>query len=144
MAGPCCEFTGADIGNSVPIITIISGTAAVSGVVITADPCAGFSDTYSDTYDDCAEGGSMTYAEYALDDVPAGHTLIIDAHERTVRLFESSTNQIVGGMDALSFLGLFDWIEAAGGCCARICANTDGATINAETTITVDVHDREL
>lgn len=97
----------------------------------------------SDSYDDCTSG-TMSAAEYLIESIPAGHTLVIDAHEKTVRVYQDGTNTVVGGMDALSFIGLFDWITAAGECCVSLCVDAENGLVNSNTTITANTYDREL
>lgn len=152
MASPCCEFTGPLlVGDTVPIITISAGTGGdVSGIFIQAEGCdCSYSDTYADMYCDVTEGGTypngrITDTEYEVLNIPAGHELVIDAVARTVRILESGTNNQVGGLDALAWEGLFEWIEAAKGGCQRVCIDSTTASVNADTTASVVTRDREL
>lgn len=158
MALLCCEFTAPImLGDSVAVVTIEAGTPLdMENVVVVAEGCSfgtdncAYQDTYDDVYCDITNGGAVPNARVPnvtlnIDLLPAGHVLTIDAVERTVVVTQDGTQ--VGGVDAVSFIGLLPWIEAARGGCARVCIDaTDWATavVNADTTVSVDVYDREL
>lgn len=150
----CCEFTSPImIGDSVAVITINAGSPdVVNDIAIYAEGCdCGYSDTYDDEYCDASEGGSFPNARitdtiYTLDELPAGHSLIIDAVERVIKVIvtDSDPEVQIGGLDALEFSGVFQWIESAFGGCQRVCIDGSDAHVNADTTIEVETYDREL
>lgn len=155
----CCEFQAPIlVGDTAAVITIRAGSPDfVDDIVIRAEGCddgagnnCAYEDIYDDVYCDATEGGvypnaKVSDVEYTINQIPPGHDLVIDAVERTVKLVESGTNHQVGGLEALSFNGLFEWIEASGGGCMRICIDATEAHTNADTVIvSVETLDREL
>lgn len=107
------------------------------------------SDVYSDRYCDVEEAGAfpgatITDLSYTISDMPANHTLVIDAAEESVTLTNDNTGKQVGGIDVLDWIGLFEWIRAAKSGCQRICVGIDGATINeGSTDVKIETIDRE-
>jgi len=162
MALECCEYIAPLLlGDEVAVITINAGTPdAVSGIVIYAEGCddgtnnCGYQDTMEDIYCDVTSGGAtpnarVTDTVYEITNIPPNHTLVIDAVDRTVKLVQTGTNNQVGGIDAIAFMGLFDWIEAAKGGCQRVCFDAAAANTNpggggeTATTVMVETIDRE-
>lgn len=75
--------------------------------------------------------------------LPANRTLRVDAARREVTVTETSSGLVVGGMDALTFTGLFRWIEV--GACTTVCVTVGGGTFtDGDTTVTVTTVAREL
>ena len=157
MALECCEYIAPLLlGDEVAVITINAGTPdAVSGIVIYAEGCdCSYADLYEDLYCDVTEGGAVPNARitdtiYEITNIPPNHTLVIDAVDRTVKLVQTGTDNQVGGIDAIAFMGLFDWIETAKGGCQRVCFDPQAANTNpggggeTATTVMVETVDRE-
>lgn len=138
------------LGDKAAIITINAGTPdAVNDIVINAEGCeCAYQDLYEE-YCDPTEGGqypnaSIVDTEYTITNIPAGHSLVIDAVAREVKLLETGTTNQVGGLESLTFMGLFDWIEAARGGCVQICLDGSGAHTNPDTTIDIETFSKEL
>lgn len=133
------SYVSSCTGETAAIVTIYSGTAAIDGLVIRAEDCAGYSDTYVDNY----SFAGNAWAEYTVVDLPADSTLVIDASNETVRATDSSGNSI-GGVEFLEWMGPFRWIRSTN--CVTQCVYSDatGATVNGSTTVMVETVDREV
>ena len=148
----CCSFDSpVGVGDAAAVIIIRSGSPdAVSGLTIYAEGCeCHFSDDYSDSYCDPTEGGAfpsaaITDTEYTIDEIPANSILTIDAAERRVTLTDNAERVQSSDIDALDWSGLFEWIEATKGGCQSICIDVLGAVTNADTTVEINVYEREL
>lgn len=169
----CCEFTSPIVlGDTVSVITINAGSGdTVTDITIYAEGCGdgtnncSYQDIYSgvacgppgsgctvpgtDIYCDLTEGGTLPNAMvtdtiYEITQIPAGHSLIIDAVERTVRLMQTGTNNQIGGLETLEFTGLFEWITSSGGGCINVCIDGSEAATNPDTTVLIETVDREL
>lgn len=153
----CCEFTSPIVlGDTVSVITINAGSGdTVSDITIYAEGCGdgtnncSYQDIYTDIYCDLTEGGTLPNAMvtdtiYEITQIPAGHSLIIDAVERTVRLMQTGTNNQIGGLETLEFTGLFEWITSSGGGCINVCIDGSEAATNPDTTVLIETVDREL
>jgi hypothetical protein len=120
------------------ILTIVAGTADVTGVNVFFEPCPGYSDPYP-TYDEYDKNvvGSQTYAEFTVSDIPAGSTLTVDAAQRTVRV-EDSSGRLIGGFDALTFRGAWRWMDAYNGADAEVHVDATGAAVNGATSVRIE------
>jgi len=99
----------------------------------------------SDTYCDVTEGGvypnaSITDTEYRIADLPANSMLVIDAVEEKVTLTDDEGMVQTGGVEALEWAGIFEWIRAAKGGCQRVCVDVGAGSADVE----ILVYDREL
>jgi len=99
----------------------------------------------SDTYCDVTEGGvypnaSITDTEYRIADLPANSMLVIDAVEEKVTLTDDEGMVQTGGVEALEWAGIFEWIRAAKGGCQRVCVDVGSGSADVE----ILVFDREL
>lgn len=140
------------VGDVAAVITISSGSPdPVTGIVLTSEGCGcSYSDSYA-TYDpvycDLTQGGDFPSAQavstqYTIESIPPNCELIIDAVEGTVRVVQGSEQ--VGGLDALSFEGLFEWMLASRGACMSVCADDSAADVNSDTTVKIESYVREL
>jgi len=125
VTGP--EWTG-DVAVVVEVVT----GAGVDGLTVSAAvPVAGECPT--------------DRAPFAFCTVTLGpnRSLRIDSARREVTVTETSSGLVVGGMDALTFDGLFRWIEA--GACTTVCVTVGGGSFtDGDTTVTVTSVAREL
>jgi len=142
--GTCCEFAGPGIGDSSPVITVTTGGSAATDVTIWAEGCeCGYTDIYGE-YCDVTEGGvypnaSITDTEYRIADLPANSMLVIDAVEEKVTLTDDEGMVQTGGVEALEWAGIFEWIRAAKGGCQRVCVDVGSGSADVE----ILVYDRE-
>jgi len=147
-----CEFRAPiQIGDAAAVITVSAGSPDdVNDIFIFAEGCdCGYADLYEDSYCDTTEAGSVPNARvtdfgFEITRVPANHDLVIDAVERSVKLVGAGTDVQAGGLDVLSWAGVFEWIEAALGGCQRVCIDLTTAHTNADTRITVETYNRDL
>lgn len=115
------------------ITTPLSPVAAKLGVRITlfaGTPNPLSAVTIKAYLGDCPPAG-VAVASYTVT-LAAGHTLIIDSSNRTV------TDNGIGGLGALTWSGVFPWIEVCPG--QAICVSIDPTlgAVNANTTVSVE------
>lgn len=117
-------------------ITVRAGVVGspIGGIVISAAPTTGGA---------CPSASADTIS-YTVDRLLAGEELVIDPVTRTVTVTQAATGQASSGWEALSFSGLFQWIEAIGD--EQLCITIDGtaATLNAGTLVGVEQIPMEL
>lgn len=115
-----------------------------------AEGCdCGYVDIYDDIYCDPTEGGAFPGAmisdfSFTITDMPPNSILTIDSAEQSVSLTDITGNVYGSQFEVLDWHGLFEWITASRNGCERICVDTDGATLNGDTEISVSTYDREL
>jgi hypothetical protein len=136
----CGEITGAAGKTTAGKLTIVAGTADVTGLHIYGEPCAGYTDTYSDIYDPYL-AGSGTIVNLLVGTLPAGSTFVLDGIDHTATLTDSS-GHVIGGLDLLSAIGPFAWPEVTNG--AVMCLCVVAGTVNAGTKVTVEAADLSL
>jgi len=136
----CGTITGAGGKTTAGRLTIVAGTSAVSGLEIFGEPCAGYTDTYSDTYDPYL-AGSGTIVDLLVGTLPAGSTFVLDGISHTATLTDSA-GRVIGGLDRVSPIGPFEWPEVTNG--AVMCLCVVAGTVNGSTTISVEAADRSL
>ncbi len=138
----CGTITGAAGKTTAGRLTIVAGSANVTGLEIFGEPCAGYTDTYSDTYDPYL-AGSGTLVDLLVGTLPAGSTFVFDGITHTATLTDSS-GRVIGGLDVLTpSPGCpFAWPEVTNG--AAMCLCVAAGTVNGSTRITVEAADRSL
>jgi hypothetical protein len=119
------------------IVTIIAGSSDISDVDVYFEPCQGFVDNYSDSYDPEVPAGDMTYADFRVETLAAGYTLVVDSVQRTVVVTDDA-GHVVGGFDALSYLGAWRWMEASGGVSAEAHVDAGSGVVNGATTVRIE------
>lgn len=145
-----CDFDAPEVlGDTAAVIVIEAGSPnEVTDLTLYVEPCSGYSDTYTDIYADTTQGGLLPNAvapttEWFIGSLPAGAVLTIDSVRRIVTL-QDSAGLPIGGLDTLEFTGLWEWVEGSGGACIRVALDSEGADVNPDTTLRVDVVRREL
>lgn len=131
----CCSIAPSSIiGDAVVRITLRAGAVGTSvrGVEFTA------------TTDTSCPSALDPDLSFTVDNLPQEAELVIDSSTRTVFATNAATGEAVGGMDVLSFEGLFDWLEAAQGEELCICVDATDAVLNPGTLLLIERIDREL
>lgn len=138
----CGTITGAYGKTTAGKLTIVAGTSDVTGLEIFGEPCAGYTDVYSDSYDPYLLG-SGTIVDLLVGTLPAGSTFVYDGITHTATLTDSS-GRVIGGLDLLtpSPGQPFTWPEVTDG--AIMCLCVVAGTTNASTTVEVQAADRSL
>lgn len=110
-----CTFVGPTVGDDAAIIRIEADSLLSSGTFI-AEPAAGYVDVYEDAYGPLGS----SYAEFEIESLPAGSALVIDSVRRTVYVVEQDTGQVIGGLEGLSYRGLWRYVTASKGASERV------------------------
>ena len=126
------------------VVTVIAGSAAISDVDVFFEPDGtgvgddpGYYDAYATDAYEAPQVGSMNYAEFRIESLAAGTTLVVDSAARTVEVRDSA-GRLLGGYDALSWRGAWRWLESFNG--ARACVrvrSTDGV-VNGATSVRIE------
>lgn len=135
-AAPICGDVVGDASGvrTAGVVTIYAGTGGpATDLHIVGEPGSGYSDTYTDTYDDF----NGYYIDYTVATMPEGSTLVIDGALETVTLYNAG-GAVIGGMEVLTIRGAFNWPVVWGGSTMRLCVNSPSGTLNADTAVTVE------
>lgn len=79
--------------------------------------------------------------DVTINQLPPGTVLTIDGSERTVSVRRVSSGEVIGGMDFLTFDGLWAWPDM--GPCMTMCVCLEFAEVNPNSTLTVEQFNRE-
>lgn len=79
---------------------------------------------------------------FDVDEIPAGHRLIVDGVDHIAQIVNPATNDVIGGLDLLDYTPPFVFPEIAS--CSKVCVMVNAATAGSGSRISVIRRDREL
>lgn len=136
----CCILSTEEwIGDATAKLVVKAGSGgAVSGLRFTATPTSG------GVCPVAATNTATPCSDFTINNLQPGTDLVIDGAERTVEVRYSGSQRPIGGLEVVTPAeGLFQWIDA--GACSELCLCFDatGATVNADTKVSIDTYLRE-
>jgi len=143
-------WADADVGAAETFSEMATGPTWTGDVAVVVEVTSGGPDPVTDirltvAYPVASEcpTANPPFVDATVPSLPPNRTLRIDSARREVTVTETSSGRVVGGMDLLTFDGLWRWAEI--GACTTACVTVsfDGA-YNADTHLTASTVEREL